>query len=82
MIQVEFTVDEVAALCGLSARTIRNWIVGGIFPNAHRRYNSAKMPYLIPAKDLLEFVGRTNPMIVPRVQKAEEAKAEEMFAAC
>jgi hypothetical protein len=82
MIEVEFTVLEVETLCGVSRRTVRNWIDEGKFPSAHFRYDSPKMGYLIPAKDLLGFIARTNPMILPRAERMEKAKAEEMLAAC
>lgn len=80
MVKVEFTVTEVTALCEVARRLVQKWVEDGKFPGAHLRYDSSRMGYLIPAEELLEFVTRTNPMIVPRVKRAAELKERDLLA--
>jgi hypothetical protein len=70
----------VGGLCGVSGRTVINWIEEEKLPGTHLLYDSRKMGYLVPASSLIEFARRTNPMIVPRIQRAVEAKENELLA--
>lgn len=80
MVPVEFTLAEIAEMCGVSKRFVQNWVEEGKFPNKHFLYDSPKMGYLIPAGDLLAFLSRSNPMKVPLVTKRAEAKEKELSA--
>lgn len=54
---MDYSVEQAANILGVSARTIRNWIKKGRFPNAYKLDpQSKKSSYKIPKIDVDSFL--------------------------
>lgn len=78
MSRVEFTIAEVMELCGVGRRMVLTWIAEEKLPGTHFLYDSPKLGHRIPARALLAFVERTNPMATGKIERAIAAKEHEL----
>jgi excisionase family DNA binding protein len=56
MNQEYMTVTEAAKLLGVTSRTVQRYIHRGLFPGAYQVPGGSKMPWLIPADAVRNFV--------------------------
>ncbi len=61
------TVQEVAALLGTTTRAVQKYANYGYFPNARKMSPTRTAPWLIPEKEVLEYLELT------KIRKVKQA---------
>ena len=86
MEEVQFRVDEVAAILGLKHETVLRYIRGRLneegkrvdrrFPHAYLPHDAPKLGYRIPESDLLAYAHTQGQWLVDRVERVLRQRRE------
>jgi excisionase family DNA binding protein len=52
------TISEAAVILGVTTRTVRRWVLKGLFPGAYQIQGGATLPWLLPEDEVLAMAKR------------------------